>query len=632
MSDQETENTPVPALDASGAPAQPGCYLMKDVAGKIIYVGKAKNLRARIRSYFNETDGRHSVKFLMRRVASVEYLVVRTEKEALLLENSLIKQHKPRYNVQLKDDKTHISLRLDPREKFPRVTVVRRHKQDGARYFGPYHDTQAARKTVRQVQRLFPLRTCSDHVLNNRTRPCLYHQMGQCLAPCVGLVTPEAYAELTAQVLLVLEGRSAELERTLMAEIKRLAEALRFEEAAALRDRLHDLRSTLEKQGAVVEGGAEDRDVFGVHTEGRFTEAHALFYRGGKLLGGRAWSFEAHEMPLPEVLGSFLMQYYGTAPVIPREVLVPAPLEDAEALAGLLAERRGGKVDVLFPQRGDRVRLVELACRNARRSFGEKRLADKAAMDALELTREALHLPRLPVRIECFDISTLQGSMTVASMAVFENGVPAKDRYRRFSIKTLAGQDDFGAMREVLMRRYTRAVAEGDLPDLVLIDGGRGQLGVATAALHDLGLDDLPHAGIAKSRAEDGGRSPERFFLPNRVNPVVPPQNGPVVRMLARLRDEAHRFAVTYHRKKRGRAALDSVLLGMPGVGPKRAKALLAALGSAAKVRAATVEELRAVPGFSEKLARGLWERLQQTETGGTVSEPPDAPQAGETP
>ncbi len=610
----ESEVPETPSVSPADAPTQPGCYLMKDAGGHILYVGKAKNLRARIRSYCNETDTRANVKFLMRRVASIEYLVVATDKEALLLENSLIKQHKPRYNVRLKDDKTYLSLRINPHEDFPRITIVRRFHRDGARYFGPYHDATAARKTLRQIQRLFPLRTCSDAVLANRTRPCLYHQMGQCPAPCAGLIGREAYHEIAGQVMLVLEGRSADLEKRLLEKIRALAAELRFEEAAVLRDRLHDLGSTLERQRTVTTGSVEDRDVFGTHTEGRFTELQVLFYRGGKLLGGRSWSFEAHDMPPGEVLGSFLLQYYDTAPVVPREVIVPVEMDEAEVLAALLSEKRNAKVDILFPQRGEKLKLVELAARNAARSAAEKKMADRAAGDALEQIQKTLRLPRLPERIECFDISTTQGCQTVASMAVFEHGAPAKQRYRKYAMRSVEGQDDFASLREALTRRYTRAIAENDLPDLVLIDGGRGQLAVVNAVLRDLGLDDLPHASIAKSRAEDGGdRSPERFFLPGRVNPVIPPQNGPVVRVLARLRDEAHRFAVTYHRRKRSKAMLAGALPDVPGLGPKRAKALLVALGSVARVRAASVSEIAALPGFSKKLALVIVEHLQQS-------------------
>ncbi len=600
-------------FDTSTVPTEPGCYIMEDAKGKPIYVGKAKSLRARIRSYINASDSRYSVKFLMRRVSRIQFLVTATEKEALLLENSLIKQHRPRYNVQLKDDKTFISLRIDTRQDFPRITVVRRYKKDGARYFGPYHSASSVRNTLRQLQHLFPLRTCSDNVLNNRTRPCLYYQMKQCVAPCVKYVSRDQYHELLNQVLLILEGKNAVLEQQILAQIGECAAALEFEKAATLRDRLFDLRRMLERQRTVAVPGAEDRDVFGIYHEGNFASIQIIFYRGGKMLGGRNVSFKRQEMPLDDLLGSFVLQYYGEAPAIPSEVLVPMDLESAEVLGEILTEQRGGKVQVLWPQRGEKVALVEMANRNAEQSFQEKRLSEAADQDTLKEMMTALKLPKLPERIECFDISTIQGTNTVASMVVFTNGQPDKARYRRFSMKTVDGQDDFASMREVLMRRYTRAIEENDLPDFVLIDGGKGQLGMATAVFKDLGIEDMPHAGIAKSRTQDeGDRSPERFFVPGRMNPIILPQSGPVVQLAARIRNEAHRFAITYHRKKRGKAALSNRLVEIPGIGPKRARVLLSKLGSMTKVREASIEEIAALPGFSEALAADIHARLRQ--------------------
>jgi len=600
-------------FETGTVPQEPGCYIMEDGKGKPIYVGKAKSLRARIRSYINASDSRYSVKFLMRRVARIQFLVTGNEKEALLLENSLIKQYRPRYNVQLKDDKTFISLRVDTRQDFPRITVVRRYRKDGARYFGPYHSASSVRHTLRQLQHLFPLRTCSDHVLNNRARPCLYYQMKQCVAPCVKYVTRDEYHAIVNEVLLILEGKSAILEEQLLAQITAHAAALEFEKAATLRDRLYDLRRTLERQRTVAVPGAEDRDVFGIYHEGNFASIQIIFYRGGKMLGGRNVSFKRQEMPLDDLLSSFVLQYYGEAPAIPAEVLVPMELESAEVLGEILTEQRGARVQVLWPQRGEKVALVELANRNAEQSFQKERLSEAADQDTLQELMNALKLPRLPERIECFDISTIQGTNTVASMVVFSNGQPDKARYRRFSMKTVDGQDDFASMREVLMRRYTRAIEENDLPDFVLIDGGKGQLGVATAVFKDLGIEDIPHAGIAKSRAQDeGDRSPERFFVPGRMNPIILPQSGPVVQLAARIRNEAHRFAITYHRKKRGKAALRNRLVEIPGIGPKRARALLTALGSMARVREATVEEIAAAPGFSEPLAREVQAWLRE--------------------
>jgi len=608
----QTDDPRDPAAKARTFPTTSGVYLMKDTAGNVIYVGKAKNLRARVRQYISETDSRYSVKFLMRRVARITFLVTANEKEALLLENSLIKQHRPRYNVHLRDDKTYISLRFDPREEFPRITVVRRFKRDGARYFGPYHDTGAARRTLRQIQRMFPLRTCSDHVLQNRVRPCLYYQMKQCVAPCVDYVTREQYHEIVEQVLYILEGRTAELEAKLLAQIQQLAANLEFEAAAILRDRLYDLRSTMEKQRAVTLRGEEERDVFGYYNDGRYTEVQALFYRRGRMLGGRAFSFERQEMPVEELLGTLILQYYADAPQIPAEILLPLPLEEAETLAEVLSEQRGKAVVVHCPQRGDKRAMVDMAMRNARQQFAEKRMKEKARGDAVQEMQKALRLPVPPERIECFDISTIQGSQTVASMVVFTNGQPDKARYRRFSMKTVDGQDDFASMREVLLRRYRRAIEENDLPSLVLIDGGKGQLNVAVTALKDLGLDDVPVVSIAKSRDQDsGGRSPERFFLPGRSNPVILDQKGPVVWLAAQVRDEAHRFAITYHRKKRGKTMRETTLVNLPGVGPARAKSLLKRFGSVKKLREASLEELAAVPGLGDKLAAEIHAALR---------------------
>lgn len=600
------------AFRIEDVPADHGCYIMRDAKGRVVYVGKAKNLRARLRSYLNETDSRYSVQFLMRRVADIEFLVTTNEKEALLLENSLIKQYKPRYNVRWKDDKTYVSLRIDTRQDFPRVTVVRRYKKDGAKYFGPYPSAQALRKTLRQVQRLFPLRKCSDSVMRNRMRPCLYYQMKQCAAPCVGLIDRASYHAVVDDVVLALQGRDAELERRLLDQIRKHSDALEFEKAAELRDRLYALRQTLERQRAVAVPGAEDRDVFGVYTQGRFTEIQAVFYRGGKMVGGRSFSFKEREMPVDELLGSFLLQYYQEAPTLPAEVLVPIPLEEADTLAGLLTEQRGTKVVVRHPLRADKRSLVDLANRNAKSSFEEKRLAEDAQRDLLEQTRAKLGLSREPFRIECFDISTIQGDQSVGAMAVFEGGTANKNRYRRFAVKGVAGQDDFAMLREVLMRRYRRAVEEDDLPDLVLIDGGRGQLNVAAAVLKDLAIEDLDAAAIAKARAQDGGgRSPERFFVPGRSNPIVLPQNSDVVKLLARVRDEAHRFAVTYHRKRRKKSRLRTQLTDIPGIGPKRALALLKAFGSIARIRDAAVEEIAAAPGFSRPLAERVASHLE---------------------
>ncbi len=604
------------AFDSSAVPADPGCYLMRDTKGAVIYVGKAKNLRARIRSYMNESDSRYTVRFLMGRVAHLDFLVTNNEKEALLLENSLIKHHKPRYNIRLKDDKTYVSLRVNLEHPFPRVTITRKRRKDGSRYFGPYPSASAVRDTLRLLQRVFPLRTCSDSVLKSRTRPCLYFQMKQCSAPCVGNISQAEYREIVEQVLLILAGRNHELEKLLLDAIAQCAEKLEFEKAAALRDRLYAVRKTMERQRTVAVPGAKDRDVFGIYVQGRFSEIQVLYYRGGKMAGGRSFSFNLREMPLDELFGSFLLQYYADSPTIPSEVLAPVLMEDADTLAELLSEQRGAKVAVLRPQRGEKRALVEMANQNARTNFEEKRLGERANRDLLEQIQRKLGLTRTPNRIECFDISTQQGDKPVGSMAVFEKGQPAKNRYRKYAIKQVEGQDDFAMMREVLLRRYRRAVEENDLPDLVLIDGGKGQLNVAVTALRDLGLEDLDVASIAKARAQGGKHSPERFFVPGRANPIVPRQDSPVVHLLAHLRDEAHRFAVTYHRKRRKKATLSTRLTEIPGVGEKRARLLLNRIGSLARIQGAPIEAIAALPGFSVAFAQRIKEYLAENQTG----------------
>ncbi|MFO7974096.1 MAG: excinuclease ABC subunit UvrC, partial [Candidatus Hydrogenedentota bacterium] len=469
---------------------------------------------------------------------------------------------------------------------------------------------------LRHLQRVFPLRTCSDSVLGNRTRPCLYYQMKQCTAPCVGYISKEDYREIVEQVVLILGGRSKELEKRLLDQIAQCAQNLDFEKAALLRDRLYAVRKTMERQRTVAVPGAANRDVFGLHTQGRYCEFQVLYFRGGKMAGGRSFSFNLREMPVDELFASFLLQYYAESPTIPSEVLAPVELEDAETLAEILSEQRGGKVVVHCPQRGEKRALVDLANRNAKSSFEEKRLGEKAKRDLLEQIKSQLHLANTPNRIECFDISTQQGDKPVASMAVFDNGAPAKNRYRKFSIKQVEGQDDFAMMREVLLRRYRRAIEENDLPDLVLIDGGKGQLNVAVTALRDLGIEDLDVASIAKARSQSGNRSPERFFIPGRANPIVPRQDTPVVHLLAHLRDEAHRFAVTYHRKRRKKATLGTTLTQIPGIGEKRARLLLNRLGSLVKIQEASVEAIAALPGFSEKSARDIKKHLAVHQTG----------------
>jgi len=599
-------------------PVSPGVYLMKDREGKVIYVGKAVNLRSRVRSYFqpSTSDTRHFIPFLEGLIGDLEVILVHNEKEALILENTLIKRHKPRFNVMLRDDKAFISLRLDERHPYPRLEVVRRMKQDGARYFGPYSSASAIRETLRLVNRWFQLRTCTDRVLEKRTRPCLLYQIKRCPAPCVFDVPKEEYARNVRETILFLEGREPELVEALRARMKEAAKELRFEDAARFRDQIEAIEKSLEKQRTVF-SEAIDQDVFGFYREGPNLVIEILFLRGGKLVSAQSFPFTGQEFPTEELLSSFVDQYYEGGATVPDEVLLPVELEDASLKAEVLSERRGRKVRVHVPARGDKKRLVEMANKNAEQAFVEARKQDKTNVEILERLQQRLELRRLPRRIECFDISNFQGTMVVASQVAALDGEADKSRYRRYKIKSFAGQDDFAAMYEVISRRVKRGLEAGDLPDLLLIDGGKGQLNAARAAVKDAGaLDLVDLASLAKSRVEgeteQGGvaRSDERVFLPGRKDPIVLRQNSAELFVLTRLRDEAHRFAITFHQKLRRARNFKSILEEIPGVGEKRRKALLRHFGSLKRIRAATVAEIAEVEGFNDALAERVCEFL----------------------
>jgi len=591
------------------APTGPGVYVMRDNKDRILYVGKAKNLRARTRAYLRETDTRYSVQFLMARVTQIEFIETDTEKEALLLENNLIKQHKPRYNIRLRDDKTYVSLRVNVRGTSPRVEVVRRYTRDGALYFGPYSSAQAVRETLRLIHYLFPIRKCSDNVFRSRSRPCLFYQIKQCVAPCVGYISESEYRALIDDVVLFLKGRNDELIRRLKSRMQEEADRLNFEEAARLRDRVRSLERTLEKQ-KIVSVEKADRDVFGMYREGENVTVAFLGVRGGKLLDTRTYSFSSQQAPDDEVFSSFLSQFYREGVFVPRDIFVPVEIADANLLGEVLRERRGGPVRVVHPQRGEKAALVRMANKNAEGAFRSARTRQASGQRALEELKDKLNLPEPPRRIECFDISNIHGTSAVGAMVVFEDGDPAKSRYRRFKIKSVEGVDDFGMMYEVLVRRYKRAVAENDLPDLVLIDGGKGHLSTAVQALKDVGADDTHVASIAKGRERRrraGYRVPEEVYLPGRKNPVVMPESSPALLFLQRVRDEAHRFAISYHRRLRKKSTIRSQLSTIPGVGPKRLRALLRHFGSAKKVASASLEELAAVPGINKRVAESTW-------------------------
>jgi excinuclease ABC subunit C len=609
-------------------PAGPGVYLMRDPHGKVIYVGKAKNLRARVRSYFNRADERSQVEFLLRRVGDVETLVTTNDKEALILENNLIKQYKPRYNIRLKDDKSYLSIKVTTQHPWPRIFATRKIVKDGNRYFGPFSSAVAARETIDVIEKHFLLRNCTDNNFKNRSRPCLQYQIKRCLAPCVLEVPAQAYREQVRQAMLFIEGRHQELLRELKQRMQEKSVALEFEAAARLRDQIQAVEKTLEKQRMVSHWGV-DQDIFGLYREGGFIEVQVLLVRQGKLTGNQSYSLQDREFPDEEIMESLLTQFYQGPRFIPDEILLPVALEDRAAREEYLGERKGKKISILAPQRGDKRQLVDMAAENARQSFSERHDQEKARERMLGDLQAQLRLKQYPYRIECFDISTLHGAHAVGSQVTFINGDPDKSHYRHYRIRTIdpaGGGDDFGMMLEVLKRRFARGKEEAALPDLIVVDGGRGQLSMALAAMAEVGVSGVDVVGLAKMRVEAAPRSSvverseERIFLPGQSNPVILKRNSNALFLLQRVRDEAHRFAITHHRKLRSRQTLFSALDQIPGIGGARKRALLRAFGSIKRIEAARLEDLLKVPTISEKLAREICAALHSRSVPGPGS------------
>jgi excinuclease ABC subunit C len=599
-------------------PAEPGVYLLRErptlkdgheTPGRVLYVGKAKSLRARVRAYFRDGgDTRFQVRFLMKRVRDFDVLVARSEKEALILENNLIKQYRPRYNIRLKDDKSYLSAKVT-NHPWPRIMVTRKIVRDGGKYFGPFGSADGLRETIDVIRKVFPLRTCSDAVFRNRARPCLEYQIKRCLGPCCLPVDRAEYESHLRAAELLLEGRNLEVLNELRGRMRGHAQRLEFEEAARLRDQVRAIEKTVERQTVLHHWGV-DQDVFGLYREGGFIEAIVLMVRRGKLTNTQGWSFQDLEFADEDILADLLTQFYSGGRNLPDEVIVPVVLEDADVRAELLSERRGKKVEFLTPQRGEKLRLLEMAMENARQSFTARRDNENTRERMLEELRSRLHLRSAPRRIECYDISNLQGSMVVGSQATFDDGEPRKELYRRYRIRTVDGQDDFASMYEVLNRRLHRAMEEKEYPDLWVIDGGKGQLNVALEVLREFDLlEQIDVVSLAKQHVLNDARdraivkSEERVFLPNRKDPVVLPKNSTALFLLVRIRDEAHRFAITYNRELRRRARLRSVLDDIQGIGPVRRRALLRHFGSLKRIRAASVEEIAVVKGMNRELA-----------------------------
>jgi len=596
-------------------PNKPGVYLMKNAGGEIIYVGKAISLKNRVKSYFqNKKHDSAKTRALVKNITDLEYILTDNELEALILECNLIKEHRPKYNVNLKDDKTYPYLKITA-EDYPRVIVTRKVYKDSARYFGPYTSATNLRETIEVLKKLFPFRSCKQTVFTNE-RPCLNAHIKRCLAPCVERITKEQYSEIIKQVVLFLEGKQEDLIVKLEKDMEQAALNLEFERAAQLRDQIQGIKQVIEKQ-KIVSDGHEDQDVMAMARG--FNEAcvQVFFVRGGKLIGRENYFLKGtDDLERHEVLEAFIKQYYIQQDFVPREILVETELSEVKVLEQWLTEKKGNRVYIKVPKKGERKELLELVGKNALEAMDKVELEKQQKKDmtegaVMELQKE-LALPRPPLRIECYDISNTQGSESVASMVVFEGGKPKKDQYRRFKIKTVEGPNDFASMYEVITRRFRNAREENNgvsekgkfsiLPDLVIIDGGKGQLQFARKAMQEQGYAHIPTYGLAKRE--------EWLFTEEESEPIILPRSSTALYLLQRIRDEAHRFAITYHRSLRGKRNLASILDDIPGIGEKRKKNLLQHFGSFKKIREASVEDLLEVEGINQKVAEAIYEYL----------------------
>lgn len=588
-------------------PQLPGIYLMKDGRGRILYVGKAKNLRRRVSNYFRKPgDLRPRLPYLLAKVNDVDYLVTDTEKEALILENNLIKKYRPRYNIYFRDDKTFYHLRLDRGQKYPRFTFIRKPRNDGALYFGPYASSRSMKSALSFIQKIFPIRLCSDNIFRHRSRPCIYYQMGRCPAPCVGFISPEEHRRRIDQVILFFRGRKKELVSSLRVQMKTAVEAMEYEEAARIHGRIRAIVETVEEQKVCCPQG-KDQDIFSLSRRGEEVMIQILHIRQGKMTGGQSVYFKRSFPDNVETLSSFITQFYRGERFIPDEILLPFPLEEAEAVKSFLTEKKRRKVLLIAPRRGEKWRLVDLATKNARLAL-EQHSAMPHQEELLDKARLKLRLKNPPRTVECFDISNLAGREAVGSMVVFRDGLKSPDDYRRYRIRALRQADDYGMMFEVLLRRYERALEKGSQPDLVLVDGGKGQLNIARRVLEKLGMDYPDVVALAKEKAKKGKKIRDRVFLPGRKNALFLPPASPLLHWLMEIRDEAHRFAISYHRKLRRKERLTSIFDDIPGIGPVLKKRLLTHFKDIGAVKTASTGELTKVPGISSKLAKKIYQ------------------------
>lgn len=609
-------------------PAKPGVYIFKDARGRIIYVGKAASLKNRVRSYFGTMHSfEPKVRRLVEQIADIDYIVTANPQEALLLEATMVKRHQPFFNVRLKDDKHYPYLKIDLSEPWPRVEITRRVLDDGARYFGPFASAGSVRRTLDLVKKLFPWRSCTKTITGDDPRPCLEYYIHRCIGPCASLCTKEEYDSVIQQTIMFLEGRREEITRALRRQMQEASEALEYERAARLRDQVRAIERTTERQVMEVRDRT-DMDVFGLAREEQEAWVQVFFVRKGNVIGRDTFQLDgAAGEPDAEVLRSFIEQFYESAPYVPQRVLLPTPIEDAHLVEEWLTGKRGRRVQVLAPERGEKRALVQRAVDNAREQLQQARarwLADSGKkQEALQQLQDELNLPALPRRIECYDISNIQGTSAVGSMVVFEDGEPKRSEYRRFRIKGVAGANDFAMMQEVLKRRFWRMRRQtqaeganeaqqpeaggegaptreydasfGAMPDLVIVDGGKGQVSAAHDAMRNMGVGQIPLVGLAKRF--------EELYVKDVSEPIVLERASQALYLVQRIRDEAHRFAVTYHRGLRQKTGRQSALDSIPGVGPKRKKALLRKFGSVTAIREATVEEIATTPGFTRSLA-----------------------------
>ncbi len=571
-------------------PSQSGVYIMKSVDGDVLYVGKSNNLKARVRSYYRKSgDKRHSVKFIRERVKKIEFCLTDTEKEALILENNLIKKFSPRYNIKLRDDKNFFYISVNRKHPFPSLQLIRNRKDKTLLYFGPYSSSGKIKETIKYIQGIYPLRSCKWSVFKNRRRPCLLFQIKKCCAPCCGKISIEDYNVMLNDVILFLEGKKQELIDSLKRQMTRASESQEYEKAVLFRNRIFAIEQSLQRQG-VESSVRTDRDVLGVCYDDKRISVNILEVRDGKLQGSDNFVLKHNGLPEDEVISSFLRQFYLDRKAL-ANILVRELPEDAKVLEEHFSEKAGRKVKILQPMRGENLRFLKMAEKNANQNLVYK---DRVCSD-LNVVKKQLHIQNVPNRMECFDISNFQGDFAVGSGVVFIDGRAKKSLYRRYKIKTVDGQNDVAMMKEVLQRRLERAVKEDVFPDLCIVDGGRGQL--SAVYNHYLSLKNVPHIDFI-GLAKEGDGECEKVFLAQRKNPILLKKSGYLKNLLDRIRDEAHRFAITYHRKLRKKSTLTSQLLNIPNVGDHREKLLMIHFGNVSKIKSATLEQLMLIKGI----------------------------------